>query len=562
MKSGMSQLPRIFGEGRAKGIALVAVLAVGQAAAAGLAAFAMRDVFASFAAGAEVLPIASLAVIVAAGALIAALRVAERSIGEGVGQAYAASLRKALFRHLTRMPAREVARRRSGALAIRFVGDLAAVRTWVSLGVARLISGAIVLPGAIVALVLLDPVLAAAASIPLVLSLAVMAILAPRLKPLHRRLRSRRARLAADMTERIPVAPELRLLGRDRMEIGRLDQRAGSLRAAAVARARASATLRAVPEVGATAAAVALLGAAFVTGAAAAEAAGALAALSIVALPLRDLAGIWDRRRAWEVARDKCLGVLDAPLLKPLPKTESRDGEGPARVAFEDVGAGALRDVCIAADPGEKIVIIGPNGAGKSTLLSLAAGLEHAVEGQVAIDGLDIRRLSNGERRRTISYVGTRSPILQGSLRRSLTLGIDPRPDDETIEATVRRYGLGEAMERLGGLDGRLSEGGRNLSSGEARRVHLVRAALADSGLLLLDEPDDALDVAGRASIERLLKETSATTLIVTHDLSLARRADVLWYVENGRLRAAGRPEVLIGGSGPVAQFFRPRHVA
>ena len=558
----MSRLPRIFGEGRAKGIALVAVLAVGQAAAAGIAAFATRDVFASFAAGSDALPLGALALIVGAGALIAALRVAERSIGEGVGQAYAASLRKALFRHLTRMPAGEVSRRRSGALAIRFVGDLAAVRTWVSLGVARLISGSIVLPGAIAALVLLDPVLAAAAAAPLLLSLAVMAILAPRLKPLHRRLRSKRARLAADMTERIPVAPELRLLGRDRMELGRLDQRASSLRAAAVARARASASLRAVPEIGATAAAVALLGAAFVTGAAAAEAAGALAALSIVALPLRDLAGIWDRRRAWEVARDKCLGVLTAPLLKPLPQSSRRAAEGPARVAFEHVAAGALHDICIAADPGEKIAIVGPNGAGKSTLLSLAAGLEHALDGRVAIDDVDIRRLSNGERRKTISYVGARSPILQGSLRRALTLGIDPRPDDETIEAAVGRYGLGEVMQRLGGLDGRLSEGGRNLSSGEARRVHLVRAALAGTGLLLLDEPDDALDVEGRACVERLIREASATTLIVTHDLSLARRADVLWYVDDGRLRAAGRPEVLIGGNGPVAQFFRPRHAA
>jgi len=558
----MSRLPDIFGEGRAKGIALVAVLAVGQAAAAGVAAFATRDVFAAFAAGGAEPPIGSFGLILAAGALIAALRVAERSIGEGVGQAYAASLRKALFHHLTRMPAGEVSRRRSGALAIRFVGDLTAVRNWVSLGVARLISGAIVLPGAIAALVLLDPVLAAAAAVPLLLSLVTMAILAPGLAPLHRRLRSKRARLAADMTERVPVAPELRLLGRDGKEMGRLDQSAWSLRAAAVARARASATLRAVPEIGATAAAAALLGAAFMTGAAAAEAAGALAALSILALPLRDLAGIWDRRRAWEVARDKCLAVLDAPVLEQLPEPTGRDVDGPARVDFDHVAAGALRDICIAAGAGEKIVIIGPNGAGKSTLLSLVAGLEHAAEGRVAIDGVDIRRLSDRERRKTVAYVGARSPILQGSLRRALTLGIDPRPDDEAIKAAVRRYGLGDAMQRLGGLDGRLAEGGRNLSSGEVRRVHLVRAALAGPGVLLLDEPDDALDVEGRACVERLVKETSATTLIVSHDLSLARRADVLWYVEDGRLRAAGRPEVLIGGGGPVARFFRPRHVA
>ena len=563
----MTGLPKIFGEGRARGVATIAALAVSQAAAAGVAAFAMRDVFTSFASPGAAIPIAALAAIAGAGVMIATLRVAERSIAERVGQEYAASLRKCLFRHLTRVSAQEISKRRNGSLAIRFVGDLAAVRSWVSLGIARMISAGIVLPGAILALILLDPLLAAATAAPLILSLAVMATLAPRLAPLHRRLRNKRARLAADMIERIPVAPELRLLGREGREIERLNRRARSLRVAAVERTRASAGLRAVPEIGATTAGIALLCAAFSTGAAGAEAAGALAALSIIALPLRDLATVWDRYRAWEVARDKCQVLLSVPVLVTSSEIEERSKDkcrkrGPVRLDFDHVTAGALRDIRATARPGEKIAIIGGNGAGKSTLLSLAAGLENAATGVVAIDSMDIRTLPQDEKRETIGYLGAHSPILAGSLRRALTLGMEPRPNDEMVESAASRHGLGSVLERLGRLDGRVAEGGRNLSSGEARRVHLVRAILAKPDLLLLDEPDDALDVEGRDRLRRLITESPATTLIVTHDLSLARLADVVWYVEAGRLRATGTPAELLNGAGRAARFCCPRQAA
>ncbi|NJN46857.1 MAG: ABC transporter ATP-binding protein [Candidatus Competibacteraceae bacterium] len=188
----MNRFPDLLDQGRVKGVALVAATAVGQAIAAGVAAFATRDVFAAFASSDAALPLGSLALIITAGVAIATLRVVERTLGEGVGQDYAASLRKALFIHLSRMPAREVSRHRSGALALRFVGDLTAVRSWVSTGVTRLISASIVLPGALAALVLLNPQLALAAAGPLLLSIGLMALLAPRLRPLHRRLRRQR----------------------------------------------------------------------------------------------------------------------------------------------------------------------------------------------------------------------------------------------------------------------------------------------------------------------------------------------------------------------------------
>ena len=559
----MTSLPRVAGEGRGRSIALVAGLALGQAAAAGVAAFATRDVFAAFRDQADTLPLRALALVALAGLVIAGLRVIERVVAEKVGQDYAASLRVKLFTHLTQMSARDVAERRNGALAMRFVGDLAAVRGWVSLGIARLVSSSIVLPVAGAVLFLLNPSLALAAFVPIGIGLGLMALAGLRLGPAHKRLRARRARLAADMSERIPHAPELRLMGRMRIEKAHLLHRTEKLIESALDRARGAAVLRAVPDAISGLAAASLFLVALGSGAPAAEAAGAMAAVGLMIQPMRDLAGVWDKHRAWIAARDKCEALLSSPTLQrpkitmpePLP-------DAPQTLCFTAVSAGVLQGVDITAAAGRKIAIVGGNGAGKSTLLSLAAGLEQPAEGQVTLGGRAPDGLGAAERRRMISLVGTRSPILAGSLRRALSMGGAKQPDDAAILAEAEAFGLSDVIDRLGGLDGKLSEGGRNLSAGEIRRVLLTRAALSSSRLMLLDEPDDALDVDGPALVERLVRNNGATTLVITHNLATARRMDQLWYVADGRILEAGAPADLLTGRGPTARFFAPRRAA
>ncbi len=559
----MSRLPPLSADGRAWSIALVASLALGQAASAGVAAFATRDVFAAFRDASQALPMTALGLVALTGLAIALFRYCERVVAEKVGQNYASALRVRLFTHLTQISAREVAMRRNGALAMRFVGDLAAVRGWVSLGLARLISAGIVLPTATGILFLLDPYLGIAAGIPIALGLLAMVLAGPRLGPVHRRLRARRARLAADMSERIPHAPELRLLGRTRTETNHLLNRTEKLIASALERARGAALLRAVPDAVSGIAAASVFFVALRTGVAAPETAGALAAVGLMIQPMRDLAGVWDRHRAWEAARDKCETLLAIPKLdRPRETAARRTTDTPLSLCFDDVAAGALADVTAKAEAGRKIAIVGGNGAGKSTLLSLAAGLEQPDAGKVRLGKRAPSSLGAAERRSLITLVGTRSPILAGSLRRALTMGVANRPDDAAITAKAEAFGLGPVLKRLGGLDGRLSEGGRNLSAGEARRVLLTRAALSEARLMLLDEPDDALDADGPMLVDRLIRQNDATTLIITHNLALARKMDEMWFVEDGRLAEVGPPSDLLAGSGPAARFFAPRHAA
>ena len=558
----MSQLPPITDAGRGRGIAQVAALAIAQAVAAGVAAFATRDVFAALRDASDALPVVALSLIATAGLVIALARVAERVVAERIGQQYAGALRLALFSHLARMSERDVSGRRAGALAMRFVGDLTAVRHWVSLGLARLISAGVVLPAAGGVLFVLEPTLALAASLPIVLGLATMALAGPRLGRAHWRLRSRRARLAADMLERVPHAPELRLLGRIDLEIAQLLRRTEALIESALARASGAAMLRAIPDLVSGMAAAALLLAALVSGSPAAGVAGAMAALGLMIHPMRELAGVWDRYRAWTIARDKCAAVLAAPTLERQRGRRPPMEDTPPLLRFSNVTTGTLAGLDIEALPGQKIAIVGANGAGKSTLLRLAAGLAQAASGAVTLNGREPSGLNAGERRRMIALMTPRSPILAGSFRRALTMGSSRRPTDAEITARAQAFGLGHALQRLGGLNGSLAEGGRNLSSGEARRVLLTRLALSGARLLLLDEPDDSLDGSGADLVEDLVRSADATALVVTHSLRLARRMDVLWFVDQGRVVEAGSPDVLLRGDGPTARHFKPRSAA
>ncbi|MEM9783380.1 MAG: ATP-binding cassette domain-containing protein, partial [Pseudomonadota bacterium] len=519
----------------------VVAVSVAKALAAAAAAFSTREVFAAFDGREVSMPAAALAAIAASGIAIAGLRIMERVLAERIGQHYAADLRLLLFDHVAHMPQRVLSRRSTGGLGLRFLGDMGAARAWVSLGIARLVSASIVLPAAVAVLLALDPAIGVAAAAPMALGIVLMLLIGARLGRLHRRIRSRRNDLATGVAERLAHAPVLRGMGRLRQERRMLRRRSDRLARAAVARARASAAMTAVPDMILGLSGAAILLTALATGAGVATAAGALAALGLAVQPMRELAGVADRHRAWLAARARCLDLLGAPRLEP--------GRAPTRrrrcmpvLQLRKVSIGPLRDLDATLAKGRRAALIGPNGAGKSTLLNLAAGLDRPDAGRVRVAGQDPVPVEDRAGGRQPLLIGARTPVLAGSLRRALTLGIAPRRDDGAVEAMAERFGLAPVIARLGGLDGRVSDGGRNLSAGELRRIALVRAALSTSRLLLLDEPDDALDGDAAALIATLFAATDAAVLMVTHDEAIAALADETWCLANGRLRIAEIP--------------------
>lgn len=253
----MTGLPRLMEKSRIRDAVLIPALGMAQALALGVGAFATRDAFTALHGGGSPDP-GVLAGLVGAGLAAAGIEVLSRQRSEALGQSYALSLRHTLYDHLAGMNRREVAARRVGALSLRFVGDLSAARGWFGRGMSRLMSAVVVLPGAAVVLYLLNPLLAAVATVPILVSLAIMLALAIGLQARHRSLRGQRANISIAMMERIAIAPDLDLLDRTDRELAALTDDGAALRRYAVARITRVGLLRMLPQAGAAVAGAAM----------------------------------------------------------------------------------------------------------------------------------------------------------------------------------------------------------------------------------------------------------------------------------------------------------------
>lgn len=514
----MTTFPAILTKARRRPLALLVLAALGQAAAVAAAAIATRDIFAALASSTASTPYAALAALAFSGVALGWLRIVQAVLAERLGQAFVGELRAELFDHLARAPRERARAARHGGMSLRFVGDLAAIRGWVGKGLPALVSASVVLPAACIAAFVLDLRLGAAIAGPMALGLVTMMVLARRLEPAQRRLRRRRALLSADMSERAPAAPGLRLIGRFGREQALLRRRTRALADAAVTRARAAARMRAIPDAVSAIAATAALSVALTHDLSAAVAAGALAVASLTARPLRELAGVWNRYNAFTVARAKCRRLLLRPT---LPHAARKPAPGP--LTFENVTHGPVQGVNFVLPEGRSLAVSGPNGAGKSTLLALAAGLEAPRSGHVRIgQTIAVRAASLAG----VHLLDADTPILAGSLRRALTLGAPKRPADRLVRKTAIDHGLDPLLRRIGGLDGRIAEAGRNISAGERWRILLARARLAEARILLIDDPDQALDDDALEIVRALMSERQRTILIATNDSRLASLAD------------------------------------
>lgn len=555
-------MPPILAQGRQRHFEGVVLFALLQAGSVALAALATRRLFAHLHQGSSEQPWLALGMLLASGLVLAVARVLGTRCAEVLGQDYAAQLRIVLYRHLARMSTRTVSRRRGGGMTLRFVGDLSAVRNWVSLGVPRLVVAAALLPLGTCTLWWLHPALAAAVALPLLLGLLLVYAVGWWLGPAHAQLRRMRSRIAIDMSERAISAAALHVLGRTSKELQRLESRTLSLREAALRKATFSALARSTPDVCLGVASTCLLWTAVSQQIEPATVAASLAVLGLIIHPLRELAGVVDRYHAWRAARARCLALFSIPGLPqerveiPAGLPPADGGEAPSGAPEEmpvqqapaqepasalpsqawlpsgclsggkstrgailqasgaRVGKAAAIDLFLM--PGEHVALIGPNGSGKSLLLQCMGGLDLLEEGSIRIDGLTPMQHRSMTSRQSL-LLSPDNPILAGSLRLALSMGMSKRPADEQIADMAQAYGLQDCLDRLEGLDGRVSEGGRNLSSGERARLLMARAALLKPRLLLIDSIDAHLDQDAPRLLTQLFGQTGATVLIVTN---------------------------------------------
>ena len=261
-----------------------------------------------------------------------------------------------------------------------------------------------------------------------------------------------------------------------------------------------------------------------------------------------------------------------------LMSTEPTIADAPDAVAMGNVrGAVDVKDVSFTYDGaeevlhhvdlhvavGETVAVVGPSGGGKSTLCQLIPRFYDVTEGEIDIDGVDVRRLRLADLRRAVGVVQQDVFLFADTVRENIRYG---RPDatDEEVEAAAKRAEIyDDILAMPQGFDTYVGERGTLLSGGQKQRVAIARVFLKDPPLLILDEATSALDSVTEAKIQHAfdMLAKGRTTLIIAHRLSTIRGADRILVVQEGCITEQGSHEELLARQGVYARLYHTQNL-
>ena len=256
------------------------------------------------------------------------------------------------------------------------------------------------------------------------------------------------------------------------------------------------------------------------------------------------------------VSADRICQVLDtensvADPESPVPMNQPVKGVVEFRdVSFRYGGADAdvLEHISFTARPGETTAFIGSTGSGKSTLINLIPRFYDATEGQVLIDGVDVRQLRQQDLRAAIGYVPQKGLLFSGTIASNLRTG-DENANDETLRAAAAVAQATEFVDKLpGGMDAPVSQGGTNVSGGQRQRLSIARALVKKAPIYIFDDTFSALDFKTDAALRTALRPWTqdATVLIVAQRVSTIMHAQQIIVLDEGRVVGKGTHEQLL----------------
>lgn len=217
-------------------------------------------------------------------------------------------------------------------------------------------------------------------------------------------------------------------------------------------------------------------------------------------------------------------------------------------LTYQGAGAPTLQDMNFTVNRGDTVGIIGGTGSGKTSLVNLIPGFYPATEGEILLEGRDIRTMSDEELRGRIGVVPQKAVLFKGTVRSNLQWG---KPD-ATEEEMWKALELAQASEVVDGkpgkLDATVAQNGKNFSGGQRQRLTIARALVREPEILILDDSASALDYATDAKLRAALRtlEDKTTTFIVSQRASTIRHADKIIVLDDGEIAGMGTHDELL----------------
>ena len=508
------------------------------------------------------------------------------------GTSVVLSARRQLVRRMLRLPISEFDTRRTGDLVSRVGSDTTLLYAVITQGLVDAIGGALVFIGALIAMLIIDPLLLGLTLLVVAIAVVTVVSLSGRIRVASRKQQEKVGDLAASVERSLSAVRTVRASNATDREIAAVEKDAEGAWRMGIQVAKISALV--VPIAG-IALQVALLVVLGVGGFRVAS--GAITVASLVSFILFLFMMIMPLGQAFGAINsvNQALGALgriqeiislpsetdgDAAIVPAaaietdaaitfenvefsypegtvveqvekevveLVETEHLEGQI-STSAIADSDRTVLRGVSFAAERGKRTALVGPSGAGKSTILALIERFYDPNAGVVRLGGIDIRGLDRTDLRAQIGYVEQDAPVLAGTIRENLRLATPDATDEQCIEV-LHAVNLTEVLERNElGLDAPVGEDGVMLSGGERQRVAIARTLLAAPPILLLDESTSSLDGLN----EQMLREAidavaqNRTLIVIAHRLSTVVDSDQIVVLDHGQVVGVGTHSELV----------------
>ena len=523
--------------------------------------------------------------------------------GEGV----VLSSRRRLVTRMLNLPISEFDLRRTGDLVSRVGSDTTLLRAVLTQGLVEAIGGSLTFIGALIAMLIIDPVLLGLTVLVIAISVVTVVTLSRRIRVASRKAQEKVGDLAAAVERSISAVRTIRASNAADREIAAVHKDAEGAWRMGISVAKISALVVPIAGIALQVSFLVVLGVGGYR-----VASGALTVADLVAFILFLFLMIMPLGQAFGAitAVNQALGALgriqeiiglpteterDAEIAataeepiesddaisfdnvefrySELPPAESDEtivvteespmaelvgGPGGARAVEAEIAVEAeprdrtvLRGVSFSAPKGKRTALVGPSGAGKSTILALIERFYDPSAGVIRLGGVDLRALDRDALRAQIGYVEQDAPVLAGTLRENLVLGAPGASDDDCIRV-LRDVNLMEVLERNPlGLGAPVGENGVMLSGGERQRLAIARTLLAAPPILLLDESTSSLDGLNEQMLREAIDAVAAnrTLIVIAHRLSTVVDSDQIVVLDHGLVVGVGTHSELVAST-------------